>query len=719
LSAAQRAAALKTSCCGGDSPDIAPEVLLRLSICRTGFCYETHAVHRVSAEPDNVVMKPLQIRAALLISMALVVTPAGATDQDLMSLDLRALMDMDVRVTSVSKKETRLADSAAAITVITPEDIRRLGITSIPEALRLVPGLDVARIDAGTWAISSRGFNAQYANKLLVLIDGRSVYTPAFGGVFWDSQAVFLEDLERIEVIRGPGATLWGANAVNGVINIITKSAKDTHGALLTTEVGSEETPAAGLRYGGELGGNLHYRAYARYVNGHELVDSAGNDAPDDNHSIRGGFRADWDRSENDRLTLQSDYYALRNGESVFVPSLVPPFGRTDEVENASDGANLIGRWTRRLSDVSHVSVQAYVDYFHHESGLTVEARDTADIQMEHRFDAGRHDLMWGLGYRLSADEFNDSALVTWTPRSRDLHLYTLFAQDEITLVPGRLSATLGSKFEHNDYTGFEVQPSARLRYTPGEHHTYWASVSRAVSTPARIHRGSRMNFAAFQPSPFEPPIQVSLIGASDVESETLNAYEIGYRAEPTQNVSLDIAAFYNTYKDVAGVVPGPTVFEATPAPPHVLVTQNWANSIQGNTYGAEATLQWAPVDRLRLTASYSLLKMNLNDVYSDSGSPQQQASVRSYLRLPRDLELNVAAYFVDSVDTLFGGDFATVEAYVRLDTGLVWHPTPSLEAGLWGRNLLDSRHMESTGVNTTFITEVPRTVMARLTWRF
>ena len=656
---------------------------------------------------------------ALIVPLAIWAAAARAAS-DLTDLDLATLMDMDVQVTSVSKKQTRLADSAAAITVITHDDIRRMGLTSIPEALRMVPGLDVARINANLWAISARGFNNQYANKLLVLIDGRSVYTPAFGGVYWNAQDVLLEDLDRIEVIRGPGATLWGANAVNGVINITTKRASDSQGALLSTSVGTEEQPAASIRYGGELAGNLSYRAFAKYVNGQGLVDSSGQGTPDDRNSVRLGFRADWDRTSQELVTLQGDYYASDEGENAVVPMWTAPFSESIDTENTNDGANLIARWTRTISEVSHWSVQAYLDHFRHEGALTVETRDTFDIELEHRRALGnRHDFMWGLGYRFTTDEFNETPIVVWTPASRDLHLYTVFVQDEITLIPSQLSATIGSKFEHNDYTGFEAQPSARLRWNPREHHTVWASVSHAVSTPARIHRESRVNLATFQPSPFGPLIQTALLSSPSVDTETLDAYEIGYRVEPAPNLSVDVAAFYNSYDRIAIPVLGDAVFEASPGPPHLLIPQNWESAAAGNTYGMELAAQWAPTEGWRITANYSLLKLRMNDFLTDHSSPQQQAGVRSYLQLRGHFELNTSACFVDAIDTQLGAAAMHIGSYVRLDSGLVWRPNTALEAGIWARNLLDDRHPESTGINTMLITEIPRTVIGRVTWRF
>jgi iron complex outermembrane receptor protein len=644
------------------------------------------------------------------------VTPSS---QNLADLSLEELMD--VEVTSVSKKETKLNDSPAAISVITQDDIRRLGITTLPGALRLVPGLDVARIDGSQWAISSRGFNGQYANKLLVLVDGRSVYTPSFGGVYWNAQDTMLEDLDRIEVIRGPGATLWGDNAVNGVINIISKNSKDTQGILASTSFGTEDQPSVSIRYGGQIAPDLTYRAYIKYFNREGLVDSQGDNTPDEWNSIRAGFRTDWQPSLSDLVTFQGDYYSINTRESVNVPSLTPPFAQAVDVDDLSRGANVLGRWTRNFSDASHLSLQTYFDYFKHEQNLTVETRKTADIQLEYRFPLlGWNDVLWGLEYRFSADEFNRSSIITWTPDGRDLHLFTGFLQDEVNLIPNRLRLTVGSKLEHNDYTGFEIQPSGRLLWTPATNQTIWASVSRAISTPDRVEIGSQVNNIPFQPSPFAPVVQPVLLGNQNLLSEKLIAYELGYRIEPTRNLSFDAATFYNFYDDIHSPVAGAPVFEPNPAPGHVVIPLTWQNAITGQGYGTELSVQWKPIEDWRLIASYSWLQMHLSPENTlQKASPEHQLSLRSYVTLPWKLEFNTAAYFVDHVEVPAGNGTVVIPSYVRVDAGLVWHPNKSLEVGLWGQNLLDNRHPEFFGYYSPIQTEIPRGVLGKITWRY
>jgi len=665
-------------------------------------------------------MSPKTLRALIpfFVSMAAM---GAARAQELADLDLETLMDMEVNVTSVSKKSARLVDSAAAVTVITRDDLRRLGVTELPEALRTVPGLDVARIDGNIWAISSRGFNQQYANKLLVLVDGRSVFTPAFGGVYWDVQDLLLEDVDRIEVIRGPGATLWGSNAVNGVINITTRSARDTQGGLVTTAVGSESAEVLGLRYGDQLSDTAHYRTYAKLSNSDGLAKAAdGTDISDGSRSYRAGFRSDWSRASNETLTFLADGYLSEQEERIALPLYTAPFSDSFEKEKTQTGASLLGRWTRAHSESSHSSLQAYVEHSRHEANLTVEQRDTFDVQWEHRFRAAAaHDVIWGIGYRFSKDGFNTTSLVQWFPTSRGLNLVTMFAQDEVALAE-RVSLTLGSKFEHSDYTGLEVQPSVSLRWTPRERQMAWASISRAVSTPTRLFRGTRVVYSTFQPSPSSPVVELVATGSDDVDSESVVAYELGYRFDTSAKLSVDVATFYNNYKDVTVAIPSSQYLVLTPVP-HVVAERAWTNATNGNTYGVETSMQWQPIGGWRLTAAYSYLKMHLHwdDGYYARSSPSQQASLRSYVNLPGGLQLNTAAYYVDRLESVIGAGTFRVPAYVRLDTGLTWSPRASVQIGIWGQNLLDSRHVEYTRYESNVVTEVPRTVLLRANWQF
>lgn len=662
------------------------------------------------------------LRALLCILLA---ANAGAADSSFQE-NARSFADMSIEelmnepVTSVSKKESPLMDSPAAITVISAEDIRRSGFTSIPEALRMVPGMNVARINANEWAISARGFNAQYANNLLVLMDGRTVYTPSFGGVHWNVQDVVLEDLDRIEVIRGPGATLWGANAVNGVINIITKSAEETQGLLASTLYGTEDQPTTSLRYGGQLATNLFYRAYVKYANRDGLVDSAGNGTPDDWDMLRGGLRLDWKPTVNDRFTLQGDRYGGDAGENSTTVSLKPPFSQSDDVTHHNAGGNVLARWTHDFSTSSQLELQTYYDHFRHGDSTLIETRDTFDVDLQHRIGLGaRHDIVWGGRYRHTADRLTPSFGLTFTPERRQDQLFSTFVQDEITLVEERLHLTLGSKFEHNDYTGFEVQPSARLLWKPTSKQAVWSAVSRAVRTPTRFEENVRLNLAAFQP-PGSPPILLSMFGNPDLDSERLIAHELGYRIGIAKRLSFEVAGFYNRYDDLVDSEPGADRFEASPPPAHLLlgplVRQN---SGSGNTYGVETSAQWKMNDRSSLVAGYTLLKSSLGSASDNRTGPQNQFHLRLYRDLPHHLEFNSAVYYVDRVETLAGGATAVFPSYVRLDVGMAWRPTESLEIGVWGQNLLENQHSEFGSQKTSLRTEIPRTVLGKITLRY
>lgn len=627
---------------------------------------------------------------------------------------------MNVSVTSVSKKKTMLADSPAAISVLTSEDIRRMGATSIPEALRAVPGVNVARINANEWAVSARGFNSQYARQLLVLVDGRSVYTPSFSGVFWHTQDLMMEDIDRIEVIRGPGATLWGANAVNGVINIMTKSAKETQGFLGNVAYGTDLQPLISLRYGGQLATNLHYRVYGQYLNHDSYQLSNGRDAHDEWWSGRSGLRLDWEPTPQNQITVQGDYNRQAVHQLFEEVQLTDPVGnQVQHEENINYGGNVLGRWTHTFDIDSESSLQFYYDTFKHKNAGTVERRDTFDVDWQHRFGLGtQQEVLWGLGYRYTPDDIqSDNLVATWESRRSYRQYFNAFVQDEIDIVQEHLSLTLGSKFEHNDYTGVEIQPSGRLLWTPTEKQTAWAAVSRATRTPSRFEDGGRINLSSFQP-PASPPILLSLFPAEELESEKLIAYEAGYRIEPVNRLSLDLAVFYNRYEDLSTYVTGANQFETTPPPGHVLIPLENRFDQSGETHGAEFQAQWQATDAWRLMAGYTWLQMNVEDAI-DSDSPAHQFNIRSHLDITPDLELNGAIYFVDSTSHPSAATPVDTPGYLRFDLGLTWRPTTSLELAVWGQNLLESRHSEFFSFHTSAVAEVPRAVYGKLTWKF
>ncbi len=417
---------------------------------------------------------------------------------------------MNIEVTSVAKKEQKVGETAAAIFVITQEEIRRSGVTSIPEALRLAPGVTVSRIDGNSWAIGVRGFGSGLSRSVLVLIDGRSVYTPLFAGVYWDVQDTLLEDIDRIEVIRGPGGTIWGANAVNGVINIITKSATETQGLLATAGGGSEEKGFGSLRYGGKIGEDFSYRVHGKGFRRDGQFTPHLSDV-DDWQMGQGGFRTDWSLSERDKLTFQGDIYKGYSGLRTQVSSFSAPFSTIVERDTDLSGMNLLGRWNRTLSETSNLALQIYYDRTFRREPTFQEERNTVDFDFQHRFKiAGRQELIWGLGYRFTKGDTESVPTLVISPRNRADNLFSAFLQDEIVLVEDLLRLTVGSKFEHNDYTGFEFQPSGRLLWTPAARHVLWASFSRAVRTPSRVDRDIAASSAPFSRASFfrAPPRQ-------------------------------------------------------------------------------------------------------------------------------------------------------------------------------------------------------------------
>jgi iron complex outermembrane recepter protein len=638
------------------------------------------------------------------------------------SADLTLEQLVNVKVTSVSKEETDLFTSPAAISVVTADDIRRLGITSLPEALRLVPGMDVAQIDGNEWAVSARGFNAEFGNKLLVLIDGRTVYSPSSAGVFWNSQDVVMEDLDRIEVIRGPGATLWGANAVDGVINIISKSAKETQGLLISSSVGSEDQDTATVRYGGELASNLYYRVYAKRFDQDGLTTSAGKAAGDTWNSSQAGFRLDWEPPSQNVLTLQGDFYYSEAGKPVERVSLAPPeVSATHEIEY-NQGGNILGRWTRNFSDSSQLTLQTYFDNVEQADGYGIEYLNTYDVDLQDRFALGsRNDFVWGSGYRYETVGNSPSYELTWTPEMEYIRLFNVFGQDDFAVVPDRLHLVLGSKFENDSLVGWEIEPNGRLLWTPAENQSLWVSVSRATRTPALVELNGHLNVAAFSTPPPGPPALVSIFGDPNNVPEKMTAYELGYRLAPAKNLSFDVTGFWNDYDDLLIQVPNPTVFQASPAPPHLLISSAWHNSGSGDTYGIELSSQWRVTDNWRLTASYSWMGTELTAETSsfEGKSPTEQFQVRSYLDLPCHLELNGAVYFVDRSLSPSPTGLDAIPGYARVDLGLIWGPRKWLEVGLWGQNLQQSEHVEFASQQTPALTEIPRSVLAKVTMRF
>jgi iron complex outermembrane receptor protein len=593
---------------------------------------------------------------------------------------------MNIEVTSVSRTDERAADVASALHVITEEDIRRSGSRSIPQALRLAPNLQVAQSDARNWAISARGFNATFSNKLLVLIDGRSVYTPLYSGVFWDAQDTLLEDLKQIEVISGPGAAVWGANAVNGVVNVISKTARHTQGVLISGGAGTEEQAFAGARYGGKVSDDLHFRVYAKYFDRDDSKSADGQDETDAWHSSQAGFRLDWEPGHDHLLTVQGDIYDAIGDQ----PS-------PGDVEHS--GGNLLARWVHRVTDTEEFQIQTYYDRTNRVvPGDFADDLDTFDLDAQYERDLGEHHhVMIGAGYRFSRNEVKSFAATAFLPAKLDRSLYSAFLQDELSLMNQRLKIALGAKVEHNDYTGWEVQPSARAAWNAGT-HTFWGAVSRGVRTPARFDRHL---FA-----PTTPPF-VIMPGMKAV-SESVVAYELGWRAQPHENVLVSVATFYNEYDDLRTISPGPP-----------FLIENYG---EGEIHGVEFETSWQATKTWRISGGYTVLQEDLrvqpgrsdiSDGQGEAFDPEQQFQVRSSHDLPGNAEFDLWLRYVDDVGNTSARGFGVVPSYVTLDARLGWSPVQNLELAIVGQNLLDRQHPEFGNE------EIERSVHGKLTWRY
>lgn len=668
--------------------------------------------------------RTLRQRLAVLLfawaATSAAVSDAAPRDNSLDLADLSIEELMNESITSVAKKQQRIADAPAAVYVLTGEDILRAGHTTIPEALRMVPGLSVARLGSHDWVISARGFAAQYAGKLLVLIDGRTVYNPFFSGVFWDSQDLLLEDLDRIEVIRGPGAALWGANAVNGVINIITRGAQDTQGGLVTTGGGTEERHG-GLRYGG-VARNAYYRAYLKYDDYADFAGSNGEDRGDSWHAWRGGFRTDWEASSRDQFTLQGDVYGATLQSRDTLTSLTPPYTQRVALETDNGGANILGRWHHTLDERSRWSLQAYYDRTDRSDVIWGIKRDTFDIEFQHELGlTARQSVVYGAGYRFTRADYQDSFFLTYADDHDTGSLFNAFVQDEITLVDDTLRLTLGSKFENTHFSGLEVQPSVRLLWTPDRSHSVWGSSSRAVRTPDFSEIGMRINFTAFDPDgpgP-TPPRVISMLPNRDLESETVVAHELGYRMQVSPSLYLDVAAYYNIYDELVVAESAGAVFETDPSPPHLAIVSRQLNKMEGDTYGIEIAPTWQVNQRWKLAAGYTWLQMNLRSAAvagageeQEGDSPRHQFHLRSFMQWPRNLTFDTAIYYVDNLPN------QEIASYVRLDARLAWKPTEALELSVGAANLLDDRHAEFRSFEEN-PAQAQRSFHGKLAWRF
>ena len=648
---------------------------------------------------------------------------------DLTSASIEDLMNMEV--TSASKKEQKLSRVAAAIFVITQEDIRRSGATSIEDLFRIVPGLDVGQINGSTWAIGARGFNEQLSNKLLVMVDGRIVYTEAFGGVYWDAVDLPLEDIDRIEVIRGPGGSVWGANAVNGVISIFTKRAAGTRGGFVEAIGGTIVQGAGTAEYGDKIGKDTDYRVFTKYDNDGAMYDLNGQTGDDGWHMLRGGFRSDTAVSPQDTLTLEGNLYTEREGElAYFLPSITSPGLTTLPDEITSAGGFIQGNWKHQYSDRSDTELQVSFTHYTRDDPLEAEERSTAYFDFQHHFALGNHqDIIWGIGDFYTNGQINGTLTVFFSPPGKIQDVANAFVQDEIAVVRERLYLTVGTKLEHNGFTGFDFLPSVRAAWELSGHQMLWAAVSRAVRTPTPNDDDLGVNLGEIGVAN-GVPVVARFAGNQNFHNERLTAYEAGYRATALNRLSLDLAAYYNDYDDLQTTEPSGSFSESTPAPPHEVDTLTYGNLMYGESHGFEAAASWKVTGWWQLSPGFAFEGIHLHTKpqsqdaqtvpFVQGNTPTRMGQFRSHVDLPKRWSWDASAYYVDPLRNQGFSGAVRIPGYTRLDTGLTWKPAERWSVSVVGQNLLKSEHAEFNDFfGSMQPSEIRRTAYAKLAWKF
>jgi iron complex outermembrane receptor protein len=646
-----------------------------------------------------------------LFCIAWATAPVGA-DDTLSQLKALSLQELSATTVSIaSKNQQPISETPSAVFVISHEEIRRSGMQSIPELLRKVPGLEVARADANQWAISSRGFNGIFANKLLVMMDGRTVYDPLNSGVYWNEQDYPLEDIERIEVIRGPGATLWGSNAVNGVINIVTRSAQESQGVLLSGGTSKEEPGFGTFRYGGQLSPDLNYRVYGKYNHREDFHFGNGEKANDSLDMGRAGFRSDWTPNARKNLIVQGDYF---NGEMQQSINSLDPLTPISTDNTKKYGGNLLLRWLQTLEDDSRLQIRSYVDHAVRNNSLLDYRRSTFDLDLQHDFSWRAHNVTWGAGYRFNSDQLEQKqVLLRFDPAQRDVHLFNVFAQDEWRLLADELRLIYGSKVEHNDFTGFEIQPSARVLWLPHRQHSLWGAVSRAVRVPARVDHDVNVLFK------LGPNTTANVLGDDNFDSESAVSYELGYRFFPSDVFNLDTTLFYSDYDRLSTTEPQTPLVNGQSVTIPFLI----ANKANGEAYGWETALNWRVSERWRVQGSYSLFAVALHQrdgsldsaaTVAEGNSARNRFNLGSYFNLPYQLEFDAHWYYTDRL-------INQVPAYHRLDLRLGWQPNLHFELAVGAQNLLDDRHLEFSPNldNAVISSEIERNYYLKATVRY
>ena len=611
--------------------------------------------------------------------------PRQASGSGLARLSIEELSR--ISVISTARRQELVSEAAAAVSIITADTIRRAGITTLPEALRLVAGVSVGR-DGNTWAISARGFQASTTNKMVVLVDGRSVYSPLFSGVFWDAVDLVLADVDRIEVIRGAGGALWGANAINGVINVITKNASQTQGTLVEVSGGSH-AGIVNARYGGTLGSAGHYRVYAKHRLLQSMPYSSGVEADEDIQSTQIGMRLDLGVDTRTAFMMRGDVYDGR-------------FGLINSPDGDASGVDIIGRLRHTFTSGAQLEFQAYYDTTYRRVPVQyAERRHTGDLQLQYGVSLGeRQHLVAGVGYMLTHDRVTPTAVLSFDPDSRTSPLVNVYAQDSLVLVPGRLQAIFGVKLEHNDFTGFEYQPTARLRFTPRPGHTLWGAVSRAVRMPTRIDTDLRFTAG----TPF-----VVLTGNPDFQSETVISTEVGYRRRFLPWISASATAFFNVYDALRSQEPTPPI-----GVPIVI-----GNKHSGRVRGFEVVAQVEPLRRWQVNVNYSRLAERFSfdadsrdptGGMSEHNDPPHQLRLRSFTDLTDRWSFDATLRWVAALPR------PAVPSYTELTLRVARMLGHGFEVDVVGENLLHDRHLQFVNLGPSH--DVPRSVFARLTWR-
>ena len=643
-------------------------------------------------------MQAQKMNAAVWTACALLgASTAGAATGVQVLKDLSIEELSNIEITSVSKRDEKLSDAPTSVFVITSEDIRRSGATSLAEALRLAPNLQVAQVSANEYAISARGFNGTAANKLLVLIDGRSVYSPLFSGVFWDVQDVMVEDIERIEVISGPGGTLWGVNAVNGVINVITRSAGQTQGGLAAAGGGNREDRAS-LRYGGSFDNDVNFRVYATHFDLRDTQIQSGDTKDDAAHQSQVGFRADW-QHEADSFMVKGDAYTGREEQPA--PGSISISGDNLALGEISvSGANVISRWEHGLEGGGAFSAQAYYDHTERSVPPTFEdSQGIVDVQLQYSpRPIGAHTAVVGVEYRYGMDRVTNSPYIALLPADLDQTWASLFAQDEIAL-RDTLHLTLGVRAEHNDYTGTEILPTARLAWKLAANQMLWAAASRTDRAPSRLDHDTFV--------PGQAPFL--LRGGPDVLAETADDYEVGYRGQISSAASFSATVYHTVYDRLRTEQVDPS-----------FTYLYYGNGMQGRTSGLELWGSYQATPIWRLNAGFSRLRQQFNlTPYSidigtlqstEGANPSRWGILRSTLDLGPRTEFDVTLRYVGALSQ------PEVPSYTALDLRLGWQLRTNLDLSLSGQNLLGSGHGEFTDVATR--TDVKRTVFLKLVYR-